>query len=228
MDHDRRTFLKTTSLVGMAAMTGATLATDAAAQTSPRTGGPTELPKGMTFATLRRPDGVGGGFGLGLRTDRGILDVIAADGAAEIVHAFALPLPVRVITRILGFPDSDVPKLKDWSAAWVLPFAGDLTEAQEVWVAEQVVQFQHYIAEHIAQKRSNPGDDVLTALTQASFAGKRRLTDHEIITMADHLFIGGNETTTFAITSALWIMLREPGLYELLRDRRELVDVFVE
>ena len=38
MNHDRRTFLKTTSLVGMAAMTGATLATDAAAQTSPRTG----------------------------------------------------------------------------------------------------------------------------------------------------------------------------------------------
>ena len=79
MVHDRRTFLKTTSLVGMAAMTGATLATDAAAQTSPRTGGATELPKGMTFATLRRPDGVGGGFGLGLRTDRGILDVTAAE-----------------------------------------------------------------------------------------------------------------------------------------------------
>jgi 2-keto-4-pentenoate hydratase/2-oxohepta-3-ene-1,7-dioic acid hydratase in catechol pathway len=79
MDHDRRTFLKTTSLVGMAAMTGASLTTDAAAQSGARTGGPTELPKGMTFATLRRPDGLGDGFGLGLRTDRGILDVIAAE-----------------------------------------------------------------------------------------------------------------------------------------------------
>jgi hypothetical protein len=79
MDHDRRTFLKTTSLVGMAAMTGASLATDAAAQTGAKPIGPTELPKGMTFATLRRPDAAGGGFGLGLRTDRGILDVVAAE-----------------------------------------------------------------------------------------------------------------------------------------------------
>src|SRR3981081_720749 len=79
MDHDRRTFLKTTSLVGIAAMAGASLATAAAAHNGARTGAPTALPKGMTFATLRRPDGIGGGFGLGLRTDRGILDVIAAE-----------------------------------------------------------------------------------------------------------------------------------------------------
>ena len=157
-----------------------------------------------------------------------LLDAVAADGNAEVVQAFALPLPVRVITRILGFPERDIPRLKDWSAAWVLPFAGGLSEDQEVWVAEQVVEFQHYIADHIAEKRRNPGDDVLTALTQASLAGERPLTDHEIITMADHLFIGGNETTTFAITSALWIMLREPGLYELLRGQRSLVPVFIE
>ena len=71
MDHDRRTFLKTSSIVGMAAMTGASLATKAAAQGGATTAGaktaePAQLPKGMTFATLRRGDG----FGLGLRTER--------------------------------------------------------------------------------------------------------------------------------------------------------------
>lgn len=77
MTHDRRTFLKTTGLVGMAAMTGAsvTASTNAVAQSAPGAGEPKELPKGMTFATLRRPDGLG----LGLRTDRGVLDVAAAE-----------------------------------------------------------------------------------------------------------------------------------------------------
>src|SRR5215208_2936575 len=75
MDHDRRTFLKTSSIVGMAAMTGASLATKATAQGGSRTADPAQLPKGMTFATLRRGDG----FGLGLRTERGILDVVAAE-----------------------------------------------------------------------------------------------------------------------------------------------------
>jgi 2-keto-4-pentenoate hydratase/2-oxohepta-3-ene-1,7-dioic acid hydratase in catechol pathway len=79
MDHDRRTFLKTTSLAGVAAVAAAAslppAATDAAAQSAPRAGEPRELPKGMAFATLRRPEGLG----LGLRTDRGVLDVVAAE-----------------------------------------------------------------------------------------------------------------------------------------------------
>jgi 2-keto-4-pentenoate hydratase/2-oxohepta-3-ene-1,7-dioic acid hydratase in catechol pathway len=77
MTHDRRAFLKTTGLVGVAAMTGASLptGTDAVAQSAPVASEPKELPKGMTFATLRRPEGTG----LGLRTDRGILDVVAAE-----------------------------------------------------------------------------------------------------------------------------------------------------
>ena len=73
MDQDRREFLKTTSLAGAAAMTGATTLTVMPAQAQ----APTQaMARGLTLATLRRADG---GFGLGLRTERGILDVIAAE-----------------------------------------------------------------------------------------------------------------------------------------------------
>jgi cytochrome P450 len=157
-----------------------------------------------------------------------LLIAIEADGRCEFVSAFALPLPVRAITRILGFPEEDIPRLKAWSEAWVLPFSGPLPEEQEVWVAEQVVQFQRYIADHIRQKRAVPGDDVLSALVSATFDGQRPLSDHEIITITDHLYIGGNETTTFALASALWILLREPGLYDRLVADASLVPAFVE
>jgi cytochrome P450 len=135
---------------------------------------------------------------------------------------------VRVITRVLGFPATDIPQLKAWSSAWVLPFSGPLTPDQEVWVAEQVVEFQHYIHHHIEAKRAEPGDDVLSSLVDARFGGDRPLSDHEIITIIDHLYIGGNETTTFALTSALWLLLREPGLYERVRADRSLVEPFIE
>ena len=78
------------------------------------------------------------------------------------------------------------------------------------------------------EKRSNPADDVLTTLTVASYGIERPLTGPEIISIIDHLYIGGNETTTFALTSALWILLREPGLYEQLLADRSLVEPFVE
>jgi cytochrome P450 len=157
-----------------------------------------------------------------------LLDEMQADGSADYVEAFALPLPVRVITRVLGFPATDIPQLKAWSSAWVLPFSGPLTPDQEVWVAEQVVEFQHYIHHHIEAKRAEPGDDVLSSLVDARFGGDRPLSDHEIITIIDHLYIGGNETTTFALTSALWLLLREPGLYDRVRADRSLVEPFIE
>jgi cytochrome P450 len=158
----------------------------------------------------------------------GLIDAFVRDGSVEYVGAFALPLPVRMITEILGFPESDIDRLKAWSSAWVLPFAGGLTDEQQVWVAEQVVEFQAYIQTQLDEKRAEPGDDVLSALADARYADERPLTDPEIISIVDHLYIGGNETTTFALTSALWILLREPGLYQRVRDDRSLVEPFVE
>lgn len=157
-----------------------------------------------------------------------LIDGFAGDGRADIMEAFALPLPVRMITSILGFPDDDLERLKAWSSAWVLPFAGGLTDEQHVWVAEQVVEFQAYIQDRLDAKRAQPGDDVLSKLAAARFRDERPLTDPEIISIIDHLYIGGNETTTFALTSALWILLREPGLYERVRDDRSLVRPFLE
>lgn len=165
------------------------------------------------------------------QTIDGLIDSFAGTpsrpGSTDIVESFALPLPVRVITHILGFPDEDIPRLKAWSQAWVLPFSGPLSIDDEIWVAERVVEFQHYIDDTITAKRNEPGDDVISYLCSATFQG-RPLTDHEIITIVDHLYIGGNETTTFAITSALWLLLRDRSLYQRVNGDRSLVPQFIE
>jgi len=75
MRQDRRTFLKTAGVVGATAVAANALVHPASAQNAPTARGSKEVPKGMTFATLRRSDG----YGLGLRTDRGILNVTAAE-----------------------------------------------------------------------------------------------------------------------------------------------------
>jgi 2-keto-4-pentenoate hydratase/2-oxohepta-3-ene-1,7-dioic acid hydratase in catechol pathway len=76
MNHDRRTFLKTAALGGAASVAGtATLPVATAVAQTTAIGEPREMARGMTFATLRKR----GGFSLGLRTDRGILDVDAAE-----------------------------------------------------------------------------------------------------------------------------------------------------
>jgi cytochrome P450 len=156
-----------------------------------------------------------------------LIDGFAARGETEIVRDFAEPLPVTVITRLIGFPDEDMPQLKAWSAAWAAPFARGLTLEQEMWVAREGVAFQHYIKGHIDARRAEPRDDIITHLVQAEVDG-RPLSDLEIMSMVDHLYIGGNETTTFAITSGLWLMLREPGVYDRLKAEPKKIRTFVE
>jgi cytochrome P450 len=178
--------------------------------------------------------------GAGAERHRGTIERLASslieqwlgDGQVEIVNQFAMPLPVMVITSVLGFPLDDIQHLKRWSEAWVWPFSRNLTPEQEMHVAEQGVAFQRYIWDHLEQKRRDPQDDFLSHLAQAKFKdpeqGERLLTDAEIVNLIDHLYTGGNETTTFAITSGLWLLVNNPDIERRLRADRALIPTFVD
>lgn len=157
-----------------------------------------------------------------------LIDGFVNDGEVEIVSAFAEPLPVTIITTLLGLPLEDMGQLKKWSATWAAPFARGLTLEQEMEVARQGVDFQNYIRDVARARRIDPRDDIITHLVQAEFDGERPLTDHEIASIVDHLYIGGNETTTFAISSGLWLMLREPEIYRNLLADSSRIPAFAE
>jgi 2-keto-4-pentenoate hydratase/2-oxohepta-3-ene-1,7-dioic acid hydratase in catechol pathway len=133
MDHDRRTFLKTTALAGAATVAGATtlpVATTSVAQTAAMASEPKDLPKGMTFATLRRADG----YGLGLRTDRGILDAMAAE------NDFRENAPTTITAVLKGEGDlAGLARLADKARA--------SAEAPRYFVAEDKAQFGPCVTE---------------------------------------------------------------------------------
>jgi len=83
MNTNRRRFLKTTGLAGVAALAGTgalSQVTPAQSETTPKaTTRPPEIPKNMTFCTLKQGDG----YGLGLKTEKGILDVASAAHALK-------------------------------------------------------------------------------------------------------------------------------------------------
>jgi cytochrome P450 len=160
-----------------------------------------------------------------------LIDTFIDENEIEFVSRFAEPLPVSIITTMLGFPLTDVHQLKIWSAAWVMPFAGRLTPEEQRYVAEQGVEFQQYILGIIADKRRKPDDSVISHLAHATFAdpdGPRPLTDNEILFSTDHLYIGGNETTTFALSSGLWLLLSKPEVEARLRADRSKLATFID
>ena len=158
-----------------------------------------------------------------------LIDAMVSRGECEFVRDFAIPLPVRVITIMMGFDEVDIPKLKMYSEAWVLPFRGGLSHDEEVYAGDKGVEFQHFIHATMHDKRAHPDDSVISYfVNEARFDGERPLTDAEVINMVDHLYIGGNETTTFALTSGLWLMLSDPELYATVRADPAKVKNFVE
>ena len=135
---------------------------------------------------------------------------------------------MTIITAMIGFPLEDMPQLKEWSTAWTLPFRRGLTLEEEMDVARQGVEFQDYIKAIADERRKTPKDDIITHLAQARYAGKRPLTDHEIASIVDNMYVGGNETTTFTLTSGMWVMLREPKIYQALSEDPARIPTFAD
>ncbi len=162
-----------------------------------------------------------------------LIDSWIDEGEIEFIDRFAEPLPMIVIAELLGFPRMDLPQLKEWSGAWVLPFSRGLTLEQELWAVEKHIELQHYIFETMQQKRKEPRNDIISRLTQievhdADTGEDRPLTDTEIIGITDHLLIGGNETTAFALSNGLWLLFRYPEIYEELQADHSKTKGFVE
>ena len=162
-----------------------------------------------------------------------LIDAWIDKGEIEFIREFAEPLPMIVIAELLGFPRMDLPKLKEWSYAWVLPFSRGLSREQEMWAVEKHIELQHYIYDTLQEKRRNPKDDIITRLTRIEYEDvelghSRPLSDTEIIGITDHLLIGGNETTTFALANGLWLLFRNPDVYAALKADRSRIKNFVE
>ena len=149
------------------------------------------------------------------------------DGEVEVMDALAFPLPVTVIGDMLGVPVEDRPLLR--------PLVRSVTAILELAVSPEALaeageadaKLGAYFAQLVADRRSNPQDDLLTKLIEAEDKGDQ-LTEHELISTVILLFAAGFETTTHLIGNGLLALLRNPGELARLRGDRSLVRSAVE
>ena len=99
----------------------------------------------------------------------------AADERTEVdvIADYALPLPVQVISEMLGMPPDDTPTLRAWSRTLAKGLDPSVTPEEEDASAQAGRAMYDYVEQVVADKRASPGDDILTALIQAEEAGDR-------------------------------------------------------
>jgi cytochrome P450 len=161
-----------------------------------------------------------------------LLDKVAAAGRFEVIADLAHPLPVAVICRLLGVPIEDEPQFSHASALLaaaldpVISFTGQTPDSfDEMFQAGQWLR--GYLRELIARRRSDPGEDLMSALIHVEESGDQ-LTEDEIVATCNLLLIAGHETTVNLIANAILAMLRQSSQWSALSADPARVSAVVE
>jgi cytochrome P450 len=134
-----------------------------------------------------------------------------------------MPLPVTVIARMMGIPESDRDRFKRWSNAITGLMGGPLSPER----ATALVELREFFLRVLADRRAAPGGDLVSALARAEESGVQ-LSDDEIVGFSVLLLIAGNETTTNLLGSLLHRLANEPEHWAALRDDPALVTRAIE
>jgi cytochrome P450 len=155
-------------------------------------------------------------------------------GEVDLMAAYANPLPLAVITRILGFPPEQAPLLRQWTEDFLVlatPARGGGSgpaDAETLARIERMLAVIETAADLIDARRRRPCDDVISVLANEEVTDALELGDEDLVTLCLELVIAGNDTTANLITHMVGLLLEDRNQWEELRGDRELLPNAVE
>ena len=153
-----------------------------------------------------------------------LLEGIASLGTADLIEALAYPLPVIVISELMGIPATDRDRFKQWSDVIV-----SQTRTGAAMADHQATnaEMTGYFLDLIEQRRSRPGNDLISNLLAAEIDGQK-LSVAELLGFCALLLVAGNETTTNLIGNAVLCFTEVPGTIERISKEPSLLPQAIE
>lgn len=145
----------------------------------------------------------------------------APDRRADLVESLSYPLPMNVICELLGVPFLDRAAFREWSNQAVSSVDASKRDSSTKAMAA-------YLTQLLQDKRTQPGDDLMSALIHTADEEGDRLSADELMGMAWLLLVAGHETTVNLITNGVHNLLAHPEQLALLRADFGLIDNAVE
>ena len=154
-----------------------------------------------------------------------LLDALAGQPVVDLIAGFALPLPLTVISDMMGVPPADRFKFHKWSVEFI-----DSTADHPLGMLRNVPSafaMQRFFKQLIDLRRRQPAGDLITALVQAEDQGDR-LNEDELIAMLFLLLLAGHETTVNLIGNGILALLQHRDQLEKLQANPALMESAVE
>jgi cytochrome P450 len=144
-----------------------------------------------------------------------LLDDCLARDRFDLLYDFAQPYSIALICRLLGVPTDHHRDLLDWSHRHVKMYEFDTTEDQAESATRAAAEFRDYVLGLIAERRSSPRDDMVSALAAARVDGGK-LSEDEIVSTVVVLLNAGHEATVNTLGNGVRALLRHREQWERL------------
>lgn len=156
-----------------------------------------------------------------------MLDRVGPDGRLDVVRDFSFPLPVTIISKMLGVPAEDDARVLAWSTKLLPSFSPAMSLATLRDVNEALGEFREYFVDLVAIRRRAPADDLLSDLIAAR-DNDDKLSDEELFATAILLTFAGHASTAQAIANVVHALATQPGLADRLRREPQRIGPAIE
>ena len=150
-------------------------------------------------------------------------DMVAQGAPADLKAALGFPLPVFVICDMLGVPAADRDRFSHWSDTLL-----NLTRYSKEEIDTAQAEFFQYMTDHLAARRAEPGDDLLSELIAVGGPEDGGLSDIQILVTGMALLVAGHETTANMIGKMVSMLLADRTRWERLLADPSLIRTTVE
>ena len=146
-----------------------------------------------------------------------MVDAMLTHGSpSEFVGALGHPLPGETIFRLIGFPEEDDKKLKDWTTNRLAFTWGQTTDAEQIDIAGKMLSYWRYCVDFVKMRQFNPADDFTSELLATYADDPDELSFEEIQSIVYGLSFAGHEIVTNFLSN---------GLVSLLSDRHQWEEI---
>jgi cytochrome P450 len=156
-----------------------------------------------------------------------LLDRMAAAARVDLVADLALPLPLTVISELLGVPDRDRLRFRRWFSSLIDASASSRPNLSLLLKVPDIFAMMRFLRRLVAERRAHPGEDLVSRLAHTEEDGDR-LTEDELVAMLGILLIAGYETTVNLIATGTLLLLQHPDQLARLREEPALIESAVE
>jgi len=146
-----------------------------------------------------------------------LLDAVAGAGEMDVIADYAHDIPLYGICAFLGIDEGDRDEIQEFMVGTDEGFSWPMTDERKQRANDGIVALYEYVDRLVVRRRSDPGDDLVSALVHVEEAGDR-LTRDELLAMVVNIIGGAVGSSEAAISNAAYLFSLHPDQAQIVRD----------